>query len=50
MIIDFDERKFKSEIIDMVRPLGLNKRQIEQVVSQALLAVRRSSSPVAPRC
>lgn len=46
MIIDFSEQKFRNEIINMVRPLGLSKRQIEQVVAQALLAVRRSSKPV----
>ncbi|WP_371368874.1 hypothetical protein [Sporomusa rhizae] len=46
MIIDFNEQKFRSEVINMVRPLGLGKRQIEQVVTQALLAVRRASRPV----
>lgn len=46
MIIDFDEQKFRNEIIHMVRPLGLNRRQIEEVVSQALKAVRRASKPV----
>ncbi|MBP2635586.1 MAG: hypothetical protein H6Q72_1493 [Firmicutes bacterium] len=46
MIIEFSEKKFKAEVINMVRPLGLSKGQIEQVVAQALLAVRRSSKPV----
>ena len=46
MIIDFSEKKFKAEVINMVRPLGLSKTQIEQVVAQALLAVRRSSKSV----
>ncbi|WP_156319059.1 hypothetical protein [Propionispora sp. 2/2-37] len=46
MIIDFNEQKFRSEVKSMVRPFGLNKRQVEQVISQALLAVRRASRPV----
>ncbi|WP_169718047.1 hypothetical protein SPSIL_056060 [Sporomusa silvacetica DSM 10669] len=46
MIIDFDERKFRAEVLNMVRPLGLDKSLIGQVVSQALLAVRRASKPV----
>lgn len=46
MIIDFSEQKFRNEVKNMVRPLGLNRNQVEQVISQALLAVRRSSKPV----
>ncbi|MDF2570969.1 MAG: hypothetical protein K0R55_2573 [Sporomusa sp.] len=46
MVIDFDEQKFRDEVKKMVRPLGLNKRQFEQVVAQALLAIRRASRPV----
>ncbi len=46
MIIDFDEQKFRAEVINMVRPLGLSKPQMKQVVSQALLAVRRASKPI----
>lgn len=46
MVIDFDELKFRSEIKNMVRPFGLSKSQTEQIISHALLAVRRSSRPV----
>lgn len=46
MIIDFNEKKFRSEVINMVSPLGLSKHQIEQIIAQALLAVRRSSKSV----
>lgn len=46
MVIEFDELKFRNEIKNMVRPFGLGKRQTEQIISHALLAVRRSSRPV----
>jgi hypothetical protein len=46
LIIDFDEQKFRNEVKNMVRPLGLNKRQIEEIVTQALIAIRKSSKPV----
>ncbi|BBB92989.1 hypothetical protein MAMMFC1_03698 [Methylomusa anaerophila] len=45
MLIDFDEQIYISEIKNMVRPLGLGKRQVEKVVDRALLAVRRASKP-----
>lgn len=45
LIIDFDEQRFRTEIINMVRPFGLSKREIKQVVEYALQAVRRSSTP-----
>jgi hypothetical protein len=46
LIIDFDERLFRIEVKRMVRPLGLNKRQVEEIVTQALIAIRNSSTPV----
>jgi hypothetical protein len=46
LVIEFDELKFRNEIKNMVRPFGLGKRQTEQIISHALLAVRRSSRPV----
>ena len=46
MIIDFNEKKFRAEVINMVRPFGLSKSQIEQIIAQALLAIRRASKPV----
>ncbi|HWR45067.1 hypothetical protein [Sporomusa sp.] len=46
MIIDFDEQKFRDEVKNMVRPLGLSKRQVAEIVSQALSAIRRASRPV----
>jgi hypothetical protein len=30
----------------MVRPLGLNKRQVEEIISNALDAVHRASTPI----
>ncbi|WP_170233230.1 hypothetical protein [Sporomusa termitida] len=45
MIIDFDEQKFRSEVKNMVRPLGLNKRQVEEIINQALIAIRKASKP-----
>ncbi len=46
MLIEFDEQKFRIEVKNMVRPFGLSKRHIEQVVTHALMAVRRASRPV----
>ncbi len=46
MVIDFDERMFRIEVKRIVRPLGLNKRQVEQIVDQALTAIRNASTPV----
>lgn len=46
MIIDFNEQRFINEVKDMVRPLGLSKSQVEEIVSHALTAVRRASRPV----
>ena len=46
MVIDFDEQKFRNEVKNMVRPLGLSKRQVEEIINQALMAIRRSSKPV----
>ncbi len=46
MIIDFDEQKFRNEVKNMVRPLGLNKRQVEEIINQALTAIRKASRPV----
>lgn len=45
MVIDFDEVKFRREVIQMVRPFGLPKRYVELVVNYALKAVRKSSKP-----
>lgn len=46
MVIDFNEQKFRNEVKAMVRPFGLNKHQVEEVVRHALAAVRRASKPV----
>ncbi|XER15419.1 hypothetical protein SATMO3_57130 [Sporomusa aerivorans] len=46
MVIDFDEKKFQREILNLLYPFGLSKPKADQVVSYALLAVRNSSIPV----
>ena len=46
MIIDFNEQKFISEVKNMVRPFGLSKSQVKEVIYHALEAVRRASTPV----
>lgn len=46
MIIKFNEQRFISEIKKMVQPLGLSKSQVDEVVSHALEAVRKASTPV----
>jgi hypothetical protein len=46
LIIEFNEQRFISEVKKMVRPLGLSKSQIEDVISHALDAVHRASTPV----
>jgi len=46
LIIDFNEEKFANEIKRLVSPFGLSKSEVEQVISYAFDAVRRSSRPV----
>lgn len=46
MIIDFNEKKFISIVKEMVSPFGLDKSQIDEIVSYALSAVRKASKPV----
>ena len=46
MIIDFNEEKFANEIRKLVSPFGLEKKDVEQVISYAFEAVRRASRPV----
>ena len=46
MIIDFNEQRFISIVKEMVRPFGLSKDQVDEVVSHALTAVRKASKPV----
>jgi hypothetical protein len=46
LIIKFNEQRFISEIKKMVQPLGLSKSQVDEVVSHALEAVRKASTPV----
>lgn len=46
MIIKFNEQRFINEVKKMVQPFGLSKSQVEEVVSHALEAVRRASTPV----
>lgn len=46
MIIDFNEQKFKNVVKDLLRPFDLSNSDIEEVISQALAAVRKASKPV----
>lgn len=46
MVIDFSEKKFISIVKEMVEPFGLDKKEVDQIVSYALSAVRKASKPV----
>lgn len=46
MIIDFDERKFKSEVKSMARKYGASSNESEMVAAAALSAVMKASKPV----
>ncbi|MEN6411979.1 MAG: hypothetical protein ABFC84_04315 [Veillonellales bacterium] len=46
MIINFDEQKFISEVKNMLKPLGLSKSQVKEVINHALDAVHKASTPV----
>lgn len=46
MIIDFDERKFRSEIKSIAKSYGAKSSDAERVASMALSAVIKASKPV----
>ncbi len=46
MIIDFDERKFKSEIKSIAKNYGAKSSDAERVASMALSAVIKASKPI----
>lgn len=46
MIIDFDDRKFKSEIKSIAKKYGAKSSDAEMVASMALSIVIKSSKPV----
>lgn len=46
MVINFDEQRFISEVKNMLRPLGLSKSELKEVISHALDAVHKASTPV----
>jgi hypothetical protein len=46
MIIDFDERKFRSEVKNIARKYGASSSDSEKVASVALSAVYKSSRPI----
>lgn len=46
MIIHFDEQKFREEVKNIVRPLGVSKREFEKIMTLALTAIRKASKPV----
>jgi hypothetical protein len=46
MIIDFDERKFKSEIKSIARKYGVSNSDSEKAASVALSAVYKASKPL----
>jgi hypothetical protein len=48
MIIDFDERKFRTEVKSMAKKFGAKSSDAEKVASMALSAVLKASKPVNP--
>lgn len=46
MIIDFDERKFRSEVKSIAKRYGAKSSDAEKIASMALSAVLKASTPI----